>query len=140
MSNTASDAAPSSAAPSNTGNGNINQDRRGHLVYTACNEQQQICLRIHTDGLPSNPFAIVDEFIVNQQLRTIACASTFNGFPHVIEDLGWFEDVEIFRNVCLTQLIPTRAGSVFNNWVDDVLATITTQHSTIWFRNTSNFV
>ena len=127
-------------APSNTGN--VNRDPNWLLVYTAMGPGDALSLRIRTWGItPDNTFDEV--FTFNDQTNTVTYDGNFpTGAAKTIQDLGWFADSTLFGNICITQpvITPVGAGSVFDNWISDVLSTLETRYNHQWCRNNSNYV
>ena len=125
-------------APSNTGN--VNRDPNWLLVYTAMGPGNVLSLRIRTGGeTPDDTYDNV--FTFNNLTNTVTYVGSLpTGETKTIQDLGWFADSTLFGNICIAQPVPVRAGSVFDNWVSDVLNTLETLPNPQWCRNNSNHV
>jgi hypothetical protein len=66
----------------------------------------------------------------------------------VVQEHGWFKDVDIFNRVCRTEPIPTHTttgppmpqGNLFDAWRSGVLLTLVTNLSSLWVINDGNVV
>jgi hypothetical protein len=67
----------------------------------------------------------------------IVDADTKSTNPTVVQELGWFEDIDMFAQICQDEPVPVggQQDLVFDMWTSNVLQTIKANHEALWIPN-----
>jgi hypothetical protein len=57
--------------------------------------------------------------------------------PTVVQELGWFEGIDMFAQICQDEPVPVggQQDIVFDMWKSNVLQTIEANHEALWIPN-----
>jgi hypothetical protein len=129
-----------SIGPNQNGLKNIARTPNGHLVYIGMVPRKKFSFRIHASGHTTSITSKDNEFVVILQSMTVEYNSNIHKAQITVQELGWFEDVDLFTEICRDQPVPSRPGSVFHNWISDVFDTVATHHANLWSHNNGTCV
>jgi hypothetical protein len=106
------------------------------LVYIVSirGSPHQLGIRIDSDKVGVD---ILDRFFPDVQSGLVQPLPRIHTIPKVVRELGWFENINIFGQICQAQAVPAgqQQNLVFDMWTSDVLQTITSNYSTHWIPN-----
>lgn len=123
------------AGPETADQAPVGPNSNGHLVYIGMIPKEHKSLRIHIEE-PSTKLEAYDrEFVVDQQSMTVSYEPRVIKTTSFVKELGWFEDIGLFTQICMDQRVTAREGLLFDKWVEDVLARIAADYSTLWRRS-----
>jgi hypothetical protein len=109
-----------------------------YLVYvvTEGGGPRKLALKIDSNMVDTHDHI---SFLLDHRSRTVLHFRRISK-PKVLHELGWFEHVGLFTQICQNQNVPAGQDQdhVFNVWVRDVLTTITANHQASWAPNDGN--
>lgn len=103
-----------------------------HLVCIGMDSTGEKSLRIHVRGRTLKSNSRYTAFYVDTHTMTARREPRVPIAKHTIVELGRFTNAALFTFVCMNQPIQNSVGSVFDDWVRQVLATMEALHSMSW--------
>jgi hypothetical protein len=140
LQNLATSPCPVPNVTKSTKSGDASFTPRSHLVYIAMDAIHNITLAIHVEGALTATH-ICDAYFPDIQSNRVISTRNILSSPFRREELGRFEDLDIFHTICTTQPLPAaQQGNFFRKWVDDVLDTVRNHHRALWVENCGSLV
>lgn len=74
------------------------------------------------------------QLFTNQQSNVVRVETSSFTDSRILHELGWFEDAELFIQICRKQKVPAigQPDEVFEMWKSDLLLTISTNYKDLW--------
>jgi hypothetical protein len=109
-----------------------------HLVYTEYYEADRVHrLFIHYSGQNTTPHRCYAFTCSNTSNQVIKSTLPQRSADYVVNEHGWFDDVSLFRQMCIGHPVPQGqdSESVFISWRDNVLAFLDANYrQSLWLR------
>lgn len=108
-----------------------------HLVYIRLERNEKVprrlAIRIRSKGTEDEAHWLTP----NQHSGTVTFKERMSTTPRIVRELGWFKNVEQFKQLCQSQPVPAGAqdNTVLELWIEDLLQELVTNYEDVWILN-----
>ncbi|KAH3966910.1 hypothetical protein HBH98_143250 [Parastagonospora nodorum] len=108
-----------------------------NLVYIRLNENNlplRLAIRIERIGINVD---VANWFSLNLQFNAVNALTSKTTTSHIVRELGWFDDVANFTQICANQSVPAglQQGDIFQSWISGLLLNLATNNQNSWILN-----